>query len=345
MAVILPYFIIPLCDVLLGATHRATLITLVVVLLACSQIVLGLIIPVWIDMVAQVIPLAVRGSYFGLAATGYAAGGILGGFLLTQLQLWQGDNIFRLAFAVTGCFFLLSMTIYAFSPVTEAAFDHPPEPSILTRMRNALRACSLRTDFGRLVLGSMAQACAASVLPFVTVYVLDARGLGYPRALFSQLTLWQALGGTAAGLVLGSLIDRIGPRIPWLATTLIVPLAMLLLPHGGALPLLVLATLLLGVLNAHWSVTGPALLELSPPGDKSGYIAIANMALFIPSALAPLLLGVLIDQRGYLPAFTAAAVAGLLAFAISLTLRNRPRQPEPIDLPLSSPPDNAACQH
>ncbi|HEY3417665.1 MAG TPA: hypothetical protein VGM23_12340, partial [Armatimonadota bacterium] len=67
LAAIVPYFIIPVLDLLFAGNHPL-LITLILLLLAYSQLALGLAIPVWLDMVAQVIPLPVRGQYFGTAS-------------------------------------------------------------------------------------------------------------------------------------------------------------------------------------------------------------------------------------------------------------------------------------
>lgn len=321
---ITPYLLIPVLHRLLVSDRTELHITLALGLLALGSLCMGLIMPIWLDMLAQVVPLSFRGRYFGIGTLCFAGGGVLGGLGLSWLQA-TFDQAYLVAFLVAGAFFCLAMVSFALAPVPASAFEHPPEPSLWHRIRTSLRACHPRTDFGRLVLSFGVLTLAIAVVPFMIAYAIDGeRGLGYEDRVVGWLTICQALGSAGGGVVLGSLIDRIGPRFPWAAATAVVPLALLLLPHGETLPVLMAAFVLAGVLNTHWSVTGPAMLELSPPGDKSGYVAMANIVGFLPGTLGALLLGRSIDVWGYTPAFIIAGAAGALALLIALTIRNRP---------------------
>jgi len=316
---ITPYLFIPLADKLLTA-NRPLLITVVISLLAFSQTILGLVIPVWVDMVGQVIPQALHGRYFGMSAACAAGGGILGGLLLMQLQRLLGAGAYRLAFAGSGVLYLLAMGAFALAPIPETAFVHPAEESVWVRLRNALRAVHPRTPFGRLVSSFAAQALASSVIPFVIVFALDPAGLRYPPAIVGQFTVWQAVGGMLLSFVLGGLVDRIGPRVPWIAVTTLIPIAMLLALHGFSFWALAAAAVFTGIYGSSWAVSGPAMLSLSPEGDKSGYIAIANVAGFLPAAAGPLLIAQIIAVHGYIAGFSLAAAAGVVAFFLALTI-------------------------
>lgn len=320
---ILPYFLVAAADLAYARTAPHLVVLFLLAVLACSQIILGLILPVWLDMVAQIIPAKMHGRYFGLTSGAFAAGGILGGVGLTLLQRVAGRAVFREAFCVAGSFFLLSMVAFALTPIPESAFDHPPEPSLLVRMRKACSAVHPRTNFGRFAVSYGVQILAISSVAFLADYASSGRGLHYPSAIFSTINLYQAIGGTMGALLLGSLVDRIGPRWPWVGLTCIVPLLALLMPFGGHLPVLLLCALLSGLLITHWSVGAPALLELSPPGDKSGYIAIANMLALPSSVCGPLLIAHLIDGNSYSAGFLLAAFAGVLALCAALTIRPR----------------------
>jgi len=321
---IAPYFLIPMLHRLLVPDRAALHIALTLGLLALGSICMGFVLPIWLDMLAQVVPLSLRGRYFGIGTLCFAGGGVLGGLGLSWLQATFGPAAYLGAFLVAGIFFCLSMVSFALAPVPVSAFEHPPEPSLWHRVRTSLHACHPRTDFGRLVMSFGVLTLAMAVVPFMIAYAIDGKqGLGFQDRVVGWLTICQALGSAGGGVVLGSLIDRIGPRLPWVAATAVVPLALLLLPFGGSLPVLMAAFVLAGVLNTHWSVTGPAMLELSPPGDKSGYVAVANMVGFLPSTLGALLLGRSIDVWGYTPAFIIAAAAGVLALLIGFTIRNR----------------------
>ena len=328
LTAVTPYALIAAADWLLPGHPRAVMI-LTILLLTGSQTMLGLAIPAWLDMVARVIPLEWRGRYFGLASGGSALGGIIGGTLLLGMNHWLGPAVFAPAFLAAAGFLALSMVAFAVAPVPEAVFVHPAEP-LRAALRKAVAACHVRTDFGRLVVSFCAFLFAGAVIPFFTLYATDpVRGLGLPANIFSRMTLWQALGGAVGALALGRMVDRHGPRWPWLMATLIIPLVVLAFAVWPQPAVVVAASLMVGVLTVHWSVSAPALLELSPPGDKSGYIAMANLAGFLPAMAGPLVMGAVIQQRSYHAAFVIAALAGLLAAGFALAIRDR-AAPEPV---------------
>ncbi len=323
LVMIAPYLLISASDGWLGRTHPGAQITVTIALLTFSQIVIGLIIPVWLDMIAQVIPMPMRGQYFGLTSAFSAGGGIMGAGALIGLQHWLGAGVFRGAFLGAGLCYLASMTAFYFTPIPESAFQHAPEPSVWARAQKGLRAAAPRHDFGRLVGSMMVHAMAIALVPFLVGYATSTHGLGLPEGIFTNITLYQAVGASLGGIALGWWVDHTGPRWPWVGMTLLIPAVILLYPHAGATPVLMLCSVLLGLLTTHWSVSAPALLELSPPGDKSPYVATANIAGFLPSCLGPLLLGRLIQGQGYPVAFTAAGALGLCACALALTVRGR----------------------
>ena len=326
---ITPYLLVPLLDHLLAGRQNALLMALIILLLGISQLTLGAIAPAWLDMIAQVIPPSARGRYFGLAAGFVSVGGIFGGSALIGLQHWLGTGVFHGAFLATAICYSIGMLMFWLAPIHETTFDHPPEPALQLRLRKALAACHLRLDFGRFVAGNSLQALAVAILPFLVIYATDLKGLHLPQGIFSTLTLLQALGGATGAFALGWWADHRGARWPWLVMTLFIPLIVLLYPLGTLAPILILCTLLVGMLNSGWAVSVPALLEYSPDGDKSGYIAIANLIGF-PFALAgPLLIGSIIEGNGYPMAFIMTGVTGLAAFAISLAIRGRRQMSHP----------------
>ncbi|OPZ84800.1 MAG: Major Facilitator Superfamily protein [bacterium ADurb.Bin429] len=323
ICVLTPYFLIPLCDRLLRESSPGLLIGLILLLLGISQVLIGFIVPAWLDMVGRLIPMSVRGSYFGIASSAFSLGGILAGQALIWMARGLGEKVFPVAFLASGVCFVCSMVAFACAPVPESAFQHAPEPSMLTRLRTALAACHPRGDLGRFLLSNVLFTLALGITAFVTVFAGDPNGLGMPPTVFSYLTQMQAVGGAAAALILGWAVDRHSPRRPWAVVILLLPAALLLLPHGASLPMLTVCALLLGTFITLWAITGPAVLELSPDGDKSGFVAIVNVAAFPANAFGPLLMGAVINLAGYRPAFLLAI--GIAAFALipALLLRRR----------------------
>lgn len=322
LVMIAAYPLIAVLDVVL-AGNRPLVMTLAVALLALSQLLIGLVIPVWLDMLATVIPLPLRGRYFGLSSAFVSLGGILGGGVLIGLQWWLGVRVFQGAFVTGGLCMALSMAAFSLTPIGEETFEHPAGPSTLSRVRHALPSVHPRTNFGRFVTSLVILTLAGAVVPFLVGYASDPQGLRLPASIFSRITLWQACGGALGSLVFGWLVDHFGPRVPWAVMTLAVPVIVLLYPHGMLLPVLVLCSVLVGVVGANWAVSGPALLELSPAGDKSAYVALANLVALLPATVGPLLIGGVIAAAGYPSAFLLAGLAGLLAFCAALSIRGR----------------------
>jgi len=332
------YLAIPIAHHLLAARYPQVQIGLTIGLLAISQMAIALAVPVWMDMQAHVVPLHLRGRYYGLSALFYAGGGVLSGIGLTRLhQVLTPELAYQVAFFIATAFFILSMCSFSLAPIPASAFEHPPEPSVWSRIAKSARACRPRTDFGRLVISNAVLALAVAVTPFLIAYAEDGRlGLGFSsKSIDGWATICQAVGSAGGGMLLGSLIDRIGPRLPWMMLTALIPVVVLLMPYGHNLPVLSLAFLLAGVLNTPWSVTGPAMLEYSPPGDKSGYIAIANVVCLLPAAFGALFIGYSINAWGYPTAFVVAGISGLVAFLLGMTLRNRAAAPDTAPAPVA----------
>lgn len=321
--IILPYFLLAAADVLLG--HRPGPIAVsCIALLGISQLAMGVVVPVWLDMVSRLIPLEWRGRYFGISSGAFALGGIAGSAALYYVSALAGARVYSLAFLVAGLCFVVSVAIFSTTRVPADVFDRQGTGSLFERIRAAVQTCGWASDFGRLVVSYGGVLLAAAVTPFVVVYAMDGvRGLGYPETVFAGLTVLQAMGGAVSAVVLGWIIDRHGPRWPWVCATLTIPLVVLLLPFGRNWPVLAVCALLAGVLSTHWSISAPALLELSPEGDKSGYVAMANMAAFVPATVGPLLYGGLAQRAGFEWAFAVAGVSGLAAAVPALTLRRK----------------------
>lgn len=295
-------------------THPEATLVGVIALLAVSQSFLGIVTPLWIDMIGMVIPSRLRGRYFGVSSACFAIGGVLGALTLSLLSKEMGRLVFPAAFGMAGVLFALSMTAFACVPIPHAAF-HPDQTiaRLGAQVRQAARLCHPRLPMGRLLLSACFQMSSAAMVPFLVVYATSKDGLHMPAAIFGRITVYEAVGGALLSLLAGWLMDRVGPRIPWVFVTLVMPVVVLLYPYAHTAHLLFLCSFLVGMLIGHWAVFMPALLLLTPPGDRSITIALVNLVLFIPASLSPLVLGWIIDHHGYPLAFRMCQVAGLLA--------------------------------
>src|SRR5688572_29932805 len=207
-----PY--LALAALALAAPHLPTAMTVGLLLLALFVATAsgGALLPAWMDVVAQTIPVTLRGRFtagqntvgsLGRLAASVAAAAILGAV--------AAPGGYALCFLAGGLLMALSWAALALTVEPPPAAPPPPAvtlrtylrriPGLLRRNRNmswylAARACA--------IVGSMAGA-------FFTVYAL--RDLSAPASRVGLYTAMLFLGELVGALALGWLADRVGHRI------------------------------------------------------------------------------------------------------------------------------------
>jgi len=346
--VIVPYLVIAYTDSLYFNTNPHLQALIVCVMLAFSQFSIGFIIPVWVDMIAQIIPAHLRGQYFGFSSGFVAIGGVLGGAFQIYFVNTQGNAAFRYCFFTTSIFYILSMMVFSTVPISENAFKHPKIDNLIQYIKKGFTAFASK-NFRLYIISCFLFTVACGIVPYLVNFATDPvavnslkSGIGLPKEIFSQMTFIQALIGGIGAMIIGIIIDKRGPRRPWLTFILFIPVVLILVPlitnktvniSGIMLnisPAFLISVSLLGMMGISWSVTAPAVLEFSPDGDKSSPVALANFTLVPAAAAGPMIMQWVINNYGYKPAFllsmSIAVVAAIFALFIHERVKRRDGQ-------------------
>jgi MFS family permease len=275
----------------------------------------GLATPPWKGMLAKVIHPDRRGLLFSL---GVGAGGLLGvgGAWLSRAILEHRPFpisyglCFLLAFAGQAIsFFFLTLNREPKLEVTTTApslRDYMAElPQILRGDRNFSRYLASQTLF---IVATMASS----------FYVIYGRyHFGLSDGFAAGLTMVALLTQSAGTPVLGALSDRLGHKwlgeaSSWLGAAALV--MMLFIPGPGWLyPVFILANLAVAGMGVSRSCI---TMEFGRSEKLPTFTALSGTLLGIPSLVAPVLGGWILDAAGFGPLFAAALAAALAGWAV-----------------------------
>lgn len=292
------------------------------------------------DIVAKVIPLTRRGSFFG--ARQFVAGLLafaLGGTFVRWL-LGEGGplpfpaNFGALALLSLACF---SAGIASFSFVREPPQLRLGQPLRLGEgLRRAPAILRANANYRWFIVSRLLLRTGQIAEPFYIIYATES--LGLPKGVAGVFVAAWALAAALSNLVWGRVSDRRGNRSLMLLTGALITLAPLLMLAGPAAVRLLglgeaaltvalgLVFLLVGSANDGSAMAGMTyLLEVAPEDERPTYIGLANTILGV-GALVPVLGGWLVLQLGYGGTFAIGAALALLGlFAAARLVENRER--------------------
>ena len=291
----------------------------------------------WFDVLGRAIPARRRGRLFsgGQVISGVltvTAGWVINFILGDAGPPWP-DNYATLFLIAGGLFGLSWFAIAAIkeprgTPQTDEAQLHAPFLQRLTRIWKRDR------DFRLYIAVRLLSGFSGLALPFYVIYATDILRLG--QGVVGSFTSAQVIGGIIGGVILGTLYERHGGRRTiqlGVSVGMLAPLCALLLPMAMPIghPWMVygysLVFVALGVYNSNF-MQGffNYLLDLSPPDERTTYIALSNTlngALLWPMTLIG---GAILRVTGnsYTTLFAATA-AGMGLGLICITWMTEPR--------------------
>lgn len=289
------------------------------------------------DVAAKVIPLPVRGRFFG---TRQLVGGLLAFALGGTLVRWVlGDtsplefplNFATLAFVSLLCFIvgIGSFSLIREPPQTEVG----PQVSIGAVLRRAPQILRANRNYRWFIVARLLLRAGQIAEPFYIIYATERLGLS-PGVAGIFVAIW-ALAAALSNLIWARVTDRQGPqRVMIIAGALIAfaPLLILVAPllttgMGAALLIAALGLAFLSVGAGNDGVMIVAMtyvLEVAPEDERPIYLGVANTLLGV-GALLPLLGGWLIGVIGFQSTFAIGTVLGCLGVAAATRLgRGRP---------------------
>lgn len=159
-------------------------------------------------------------------------------------------------------------------------------------------------------LGTLINRLGGFVIPFLSLYLTDQRGIPVGQAAL-MVSLFGA-GSFLSQLVGGELTDRLGRRPVMLMSFLVTPIFMLLLGFARDVPFIALYTFLVGFFtDLYRPAVGAAIADLVPAESRTRAYGYNYWAINLGAAVAPLLAG-LLARSNYLILFIADAVTTLI---------------------------------
>ncbi len=313
----LPYLLIAAAAFGLAVSRPqlALAITLACVLL--MAVAGGVIMPAWMDVVAKVIPVRVRGRYFAvgnlIAGGGGAAATLLAGYLLTSYGFPDGYG-----YCFVCCFAVMVVSFVFLAAVREPAA--PPRKERLGQLAYLRRlpgVIAADPAFARYLLARGIGVAATMGPAFFAVYALGS--LGAAERDIAGYTFIVLLAHSLSTFVWGWLGDRFGLKSVALAGILCLGAGNLAALLAGSAAMLYPAFFLSGSYTSANNVSHQALLvEFAQAEDRPTYTGLGGLILSPLLLLAPLGGGWLADLAGHLPVFLAAVVFALVsAFILS----------------------------
>jgi len=323
----LPILILALATLLWVDTHPVLVFALLAVATAVFFTSEGLNGVSWPTLVGRVVPEGIRGRFFGAGQLLSSVGAALAGLVVNRLLRWGGVDVstrWAVLFAIGFVGLMASVLSMLF--IRERA-ESAPYTKVDVGRSLRLMAGYLRVDadLRRLVMANLVLGLAGSVFPFIVGRASQVVP-GVEARLGSFVTV-QSVGGAAAALLGGYLIDRLGS---WAAIRMAAfvealgILAVTVAPLTAApLTFYLVAYFLLGYVTASlwWSISA-YLLELAPEDERPMYLATSGI-LGALGALNPVIAGVLFETLAPEHVFGGAVVLALVGLALAWMLRKQ----------------------
>lgn len=324
------WFLICVATFTLGERNPTLLLVLFFFLFIIYSFTAGFAGNAFMTVVAKIIPIQTRGSFFGWreftgTAMGLGAGYLVAVALSPERGLVFPDNfglLFVTAFGAIGAGLLLFCQVREpREEITRTSISLPEQfrvARVIVRENHTFR----RYLWTRFIL-----AAGDLATPFYAIYAI--RELGAPAfivGLYIGLTTLSALLSTP---VLSYLSDR--HKLHWVlvlaaAATPIIPLLALLFTAFGTGDSIAVAFgiifIVYGVGRTAANIAFPTyLLNLAPPETRSLYIGFTNTLLGIATFI-PIIGGILLDLFGFTPLFGIAFLVSGVGFWLALGLRH-----------------------
>lgn len=286
------------------------------------------------DVVAKVIPLRRRGSFFG---TRQLLGGLLSFLIVGPLVRWLLNDDGPLGFPNNyGMLGLLGLVGIGGGLLAFALIVEPVQAQAGVRLRviDGLRRAPAilceNADYRWFVISRMLTRVGQVAEPFYIIYATES--LGLPASVAGAYLAVRAITGALSNLLWGRVSDSGGNRRLVLLSggLLVLPPALALagpalsfalgLGSGGLLLALGLVFLASGAANDGSNLAASTyLLEIVPEAERPTYMGLANTLLGL-SMFVPVLGGWLIDPIGYRGVFVLGLVFTLLGLLASRRL-------------------------
>ncbi len=275
--------------------------------------------PAWTAMVADLVPNAMRGRYFGNRnlAMGMAALAVapIAGVVIRLGNGWAGMDYFG--------YQLIFLLAFATGMISTISFHRIPEPDAPVQTQvgqtegSFLQVLRASPGFLGLVVSSFVWNVALQVAgPFFNVYLVNE--FHTSAATIGVLASVSSAAALAGQIFFGKAMDRRGAIWVQIISGLGIPVMPVLWLFVTAEWQVGLINILGGFLWAGYGLSNfSLLLELTPDSQRARAVALYQTSVFAAAVLGPILGGYLADVMGYEFIFVLSAFgrfAGIVGF-------------------------------
>jgi MFS family permease len=311
----LPWVVLALISWFFALQYPAVVLVLAVVCLAIFGFSGGITMPAWMDLVASVTPLRMRGKLFGYSN---ALGGLLGivGGLGAERVLADYPFPINYSLCFVAAALCMGVSYVALAAIRETERTNiAPALTVREYIRRLPALLRADRDFSLFLGARILTAFGAMGVGFVSLYAATERGM--PESMAGLFTSWMLGAQVITTPIWGMIGDRRGHKGA---------LQFGLLCSGAAMLLAVLSTApagfyavfaLLGVTTGiMFTTTLNMVVEFADEGNRVTYIGLHGTLVAPATMLAPLIGGWLADSAGFGTLFVVAAVCCGLAWTI-----------------------------
>lgn len=311
----LPWPLLALGCVVLAPRAPLAMLALAVVLLAIFGLAGGICTPAWMDMVARVTPLRMRGKLFGWSGALSGLLGVGGGLLAEQmLARWAFPYNFALCFVAAGVCMFVSFA--ALAAIREPRVE-VPTPSVPLRAYVGQLPMLLQhdRDFSVFIVVRILGALAGMAAAFVAIYATEQHGL--PPSIVGRFTAVMLGTQVITTPLFGMLADRRGYKsslqFALFAQVAAMALSLVVTTTGGFAMVFALLGATTGLL---FTTTLNMVVEFAPEHERVTYLGLHGTLIAPATLAAPLIGGWLAQWGGYPLAFVVAAICGCSALVL-----------------------------
>lgn len=321
----LPYLLIGLTVFVLGASQPILAYILLIVFIAISALSNGICTPAWLDMIAKVVPVTKRGSFFGV---GRATGALLsvGGATLIALILRKVSfpRDYGSLFIIAWVFMMLSWIGLSLTK-EDPGRSAKPVLRIVDYLRGMPHILRRNHHFRRFLIAESlihlgAMANAFFIVAASRSFVLEPGWIGVYTAVMvsSQIAAYFFWGVLGDGF--GHKASIVGGAVALIASNVLALVAPSPLSYSAVF-------VGLGVFLSSDIVCRMSLVvEFCPPEDRPTYVGLSNTLLAPSISIAPIIGGIVSQRFGFPPLFLFAATLGASGALLMSILVRDPRK-------------------
>lgn len=262
---------------------------------ALFMISMGIVSAAWLDWVAHIFRVEIRGTAMGLGFGGAAIAGVFGGMISSWLigdylaENPGGNNVFGLLYLLAGGLAMLSILMFALMH-DPGQFQPVDSPRLTTvRLMSRIRTSLRDPNYRQFLVGRLIAVSGFCMMPLVAVYYKSDIGGRLAVSTIVMCGVAMTAGQAISSLLLGKLGDRLGHRLGVFigACAQVVALGCAIVMPGvaGCAVVYLFAGIVAGsTLVSHLNM----MFETCPHRSRIAHLTAGNLIVGVGAIIAPL---------------------------------------------------------